>query len=207
MARRRRFVPAAEAGRRLAAGRRLGPRLLSVTFDDGYADLYEYALPVLLRYGIPATVFVVSATLTDDVRVDWIDDPTSTPPDTLTVDEIIEMQDSGVEFGSHGHTHGDLTELSDDECERDLRTSKQALEDLLGRPASLLAYPRGLHDARVRRAAGRAGFSLAFTTSKHLGPVGPFAIPRVGLYAGDGIPSLALKTMPGYLRLKRALGR
>jgi peptidoglycan/xylan/chitin deacetylase (PgdA/CDA1 family) len=202
-----RVVPAAEAAGRIVSSGKLPSRIVSITFDDGYEDLFDHALPALARHDLVATVFLVSATLTDNRRVDWVDAPPGRPMRTLGIEQILEMQEAGVSFGSHSRIHHDLTELTDEECERDLRDSKQALEALLGTPVSLLAYPRGLQDERVRGAAMRAGFSYAFGTSRPMGPVGRFSIPRVGVYRDDGVPSLALKTLAVYPRLKRLLGR
>jgi peptidoglycan/xylan/chitin deacetylase (PgdA/CDA1 family) len=207
LARRHRAVPAAAAAHRIESSGTLPRKMVSITFDDGYEDLFDHALPALARHDLMATVFLVSATLTENRSVDWLNEPPQEPLRTLQLEQILEMQRAGVDFGSHSRAHDDLTGLSDEECERDLRDSRLALEDLLGRPVPLLAYPRGLHDERVRRAAMRAGFSYAFGSSKQLGPVGRFAIPRVGVYADDGLPSLALKTAAGYPRLKRRFGR
>jgi peptidoglycan/xylan/chitin deacetylase (PgdA/CDA1 family) len=207
LSRRHRVVPAAEAAGRIVALGKLPPGIVSITFDDGYEDLFDHALPALTRHDLGATVFLVSATLTDNRSVDWVNSPPGYPLRTLRLEQILEMQAAGVSFGSHSRVHHDLTELSDEECERDLRDSKQELEDLLGTQVSLLAYPRGLHDERVRGAAMRAGFSYAFGSSKRMGPLGRFSIPRVGVYADDGLPSLAVKSLRAYPRLKRLLGR
>jgi peptidoglycan/xylan/chitin deacetylase (PgdA/CDA1 family) len=207
LSRRHRVVPAAEAAGRIVSSGKLPSGIVSITFDDGYEDLFDHALPALARHDLGATVFLVSATLTDNRSVDWVSPRPGEPLRTLRLEQILEMQDAGMSFGSHSRIHHDLIELTDEECERDLRDSKGALEDLLGRQVSLLAYPRGLHDERVRGAAKRAGFSYAFGSSKPLGPVGRFSIPRVGVYGDDGLPSLAFKTLAAYPRLKRLLGR
>jgi peptidoglycan/xylan/chitin deacetylase (PgdA/CDA1 family) len=207
LSRRHRVVPTAEAAERIMSSGKLPSRIVSITFDDGYEDLFDHALPALARHDLGATVFLVSATLTDNRSVDWVNSPPEEPLRTLRLEQILEMQEAGVDFGSHSRIHHDLTELTDDECERDLRDSKEALEDLLRRQVSLLAYPRGLHDERVRSAAMRAGYSFAFGSSKPMGPVGRFSIPRVGVYGDDGLPWLALKTLAAYPHLKRLLGR
>jgi peptidoglycan/xylan/chitin deacetylase (PgdA/CDA1 family) len=207
LSRRHRVVPAAEAAARIASSGKLPGRIVSITFDDGYEDFFDHALPALARHDLVATVFLVSATLTDNRRVDWVDAPPAQPLRTLGLEQIREMQGAGVNFGSHSRIHDDLTQLSDEECELDLRRSKEALENLLGGPVSLLAYPRGLHDERVRRAAKRAGFSYAFGTSRPMGPLGRFSIPRVGVHGHDGLPRLAVKTLAIFPRLKRLLGR
>jgi len=207
LSRRHLVVPASEAAGRILSSGTLPRRIVSITFDDGYEDLFDHALPALTRHDLGATVFLVSATLTHNRTVDWVNSLPGEPLRTLRLEQILEMQAAGVSFGSHSRIHHDLTELSDEECERDLKDSKQALEDLLGMPVSLLAYPRGLHDERVRGAAMRAGFSYAFGSSKPMGPLGRFSIPRVGVYGDDGLPSLGVKTLPAYPRLKRLLGR
>jgi peptidoglycan/xylan/chitin deacetylase (PgdA/CDA1 family) len=113
------------------------------------------------------------------------------------------MQEAGIRFGCHSYAHRDLTALSEEECERDLRASRELLEDILGRPVTLLAYPFGRQDEGVRRAAERAGFTHAFAMSRGNGRVGNLNIPRMGIYAGNGVPTLWAKAS-WYLPVKRS---
>jgi peptidoglycan/xylan/chitin deacetylase (PgdA/CDA1 family) len=155
----------------------------------------------LRRYGLPATVFLVAQTLTSAGQtVDWVD----TPPDhrltTLSQEQVLDMQTSGVDFQSHSYAHLDLTSLSFDSCVQDLRESKDLLESILGRPVPFLAYPRGLHDEGVRAAAARAGYTHAFTLPEGAEEPGQYSVPRVGLYRGNGVASLRVKSaraLPG----------
>ena len=182
----------------------------SVTFDDGLASLYTHAWPLLRKNRIPATIFLVAQTLAPEGKtVDWIDNPPGHDLETLALEQILEMQESGIEFGSHSYAHLNLSELTEEECERDLRASRELLEDLLRRPVPLLAYPRGLHNPRVHRAARRAGFEFGFGTSKPPQARGPLAIPRVGVYPDNGPLSLRMKSMSLYsaIRTSRVLGR
>jgi peptidoglycan/xylan/chitin deacetylase (PgdA/CDA1 family) len=112
----------------------------------------------------------------------------------------------GITFGSHGHTHRDLTLLPSEECERELRDSRVALEGVLGAPVRLLAYPFGRHNAAVRQAAHRAGYSHAFETAEGRDPVGPYGIPRAAVYPADGGAGLALrlKVSPWYPAIRRS---
>lgn len=184
---------------------RLPRAAAAVTFDDGLAGVHDVAWPILRRTGIPFAVFVVTRTLTDErSAVDWIDDPPPVPPSTLTVEQVLELADAGVTIGSHSHTHRILPTLGDDECIQDLRRSREVLEDLLRRPVRHLAYPRGIHDERVRRCAARAGFATAFTLPAGPEPVGPLAIPRVGIYRGNSLAAVRIKASSGYGRLLRA---
>ncbi|HEY3210584.1 MAG TPA: polysaccharide deacetylase family protein [Actinomycetota bacterium] len=199
LSRHKRVVGAAEAATRLVISGRLAPGWIALTFDDGFRSVFRHAFPVLTRHHFPATVFLVAQTLTPEGRpVDWVDDPPSWRVETLTLEEVREMQEAGVRFGSHSYAHHDLTALSDEECERDLRASRELLEDLLETRVTLLAYPRGLHSERVRRAAARAGFANAFTLPERRESIGPHAIPRVGVYPGNGTMAVRAKTSRWY---------
>jgi peptidoglycan/xylan/chitin deacetylase (PgdA/CDA1 family) len=199
----RKVIGAAEAAVRLSAADRLPRGVTALTFDDGFKSIFDHAFPVLRRHQLQATVFLVAQTLSPGVQpVDWVDDPPLRPLATLTVEEVREMQEAGIRFGSHSYSHEDLTLLPESECERDLRASRELLEDQLETRVTLLAYPRGLHDERVRRAAARAGFTHGFTLPDKHEPIGPYAVPRVGIYPGDGTRTLRGKTSPWYLRVR-----
>jgi peptidoglycan/xylan/chitin deacetylase (PgdA/CDA1 family) len=160
-------------------------------------------LPVLTRERLPATVFLVAETLTPAGRpVDWVDTPGTEPLSTLTLDQVRGMQDAGVDFQSHSWAHHDLTGLSYEDCVRDLRESREFLSEVLGRQVTLLAYPRGLHDADVRKAAAAAGYSHSFTLPETAEEPGPHAIPRVGIYRGNGPFSVRVKAARPYLRVR-----
>lgn len=201
----RHVLPVLDVLPKLDARGRLPGRAVALTFDDGFAALHEHVLPVLAREKLPATVFLVAETLTPAGRpVDWVDSPGTTPLTTLTVDQVIEMQDAGVDFQSHSWAHHDLTGLSYEECVRDLRDSREFLSDVLGRQVALLAYPRGLHDASVRKAAAAAGYSHAFALPETAEEPGAYAIPRVGIYRGNSLSSVRVKAARHYLRVRTA---
>jgi peptidoglycan/xylan/chitin deacetylase (PgdA/CDA1 family) len=196
-------LPLDQAAARLDRRYRLPKGVAAITFDDGFRSVLDHALPVLRRHGVPATVFVVAETLTPEGRaVDWVDTPPPEPLQTLTLDEVRELEDAGVSIGSHSYSHRVLTSLSEAECEADLRRSRELLEDLLGHEVPFLAYPRGFHDDKVRRAAAAAGFRNSFTLPEDREDVGPQAVPRVGIYPGNGVRSMRLKTDRRYLRFR-----
>jgi len=198
--RHRTVVGLTEAVRSMDRSYRLPQGMVALTFDDGFASVHQHALPVLRQLNVPATVFVVAQTLAPGgKRVDWVDDPPPGGLSTLTLDQLREMQDAGMRVGSHSNGHRVLTELTEEECESDLRASRELLQDLLGCRVDDLAYPRGSHDERVRRAAARAGFAHAFSLPEAGEPAGPLALPRVGAYAGNGPLVLRVKTSRRYL--------
>jgi peptidoglycan/xylan/chitin deacetylase (PgdA/CDA1 family) len=201
LARRRKVVPLQQAVGRLRPSGRLPAGLATLTFDDGFESLYRHALPVLQKHALPATVFLVAETLTPAGRtVDWVDDPPADPLRTLTLEQVLEMKAAGITFGSHSFSHRDLTALSDDECERDLRMSRELLEDLLHERVRLLAYPRGNQDERVRSAAQRAGFTHGFAEDT-TGPEsrGTYALGRAGVYPANGQVVFRAKASRWYL--------
>jgi peptidoglycan/xylan/chitin deacetylase (PgdA/CDA1 family) len=203
VARNRTVISLSDAVQRLTPRGRLPRGLCALTFDDGFASVHEHGWPVLARHRLPATVFLVAQTLTEQGQeVDWIDTPPPYESQTLTVDQVLEMQEAGVAFESHSLTHADLTRLTYAECLADLRSSRELLETVLGRPVRLLAYPRGRHAAHVRAAAEKAGYTHAFALPEGPEPVGDYALPRVGLYRDNGMRALRVKTAPPYLPVR-----
>lgn len=203
LARRRTVVGLDDALPRLDQAGQLPRGMAALTFDDGFEALYEHALPVLRAHGLPATVFLVAQTLTPAGQpVDWVNNVGDATPTTLSLDQVLAMRDEGIDFQSHSYAHHDLPELGFAECVTDLRTSRELLSDLIGRPVDLLAYPRGLHDEKVRAAAARAGYKYAFGLPVTAERSGPYAVPRVGIYGGNGIRTLRVKCCAPYLRAR-----
>ncbi len=200
LARRRDVSDLSAAADRTDRSGRLPGRAVALTFDDGFAALVRYALPALLGHRLPATVFLVAGTLTGGPSGPVSEGPSA----TLAVEQVLEMKDAGIRFGSHGYRHVDLTRLSEEECRRDLQESRDILESLLSQPVPFLAYPGGHHSEQVRRAARLAGFTHAFAMVRDRQPVTPHSIPRVGVYRGDGPLALAVKTSRWYLPVRRS---
>ncbi len=133
-----------------------------LTFDDGYDDLYDQLLPLVIQHRYTPVIFLVA----DRIGASnlWDQATGLRARNLLTRDQIREMQKHGVQFGSHTLTHPSLPSLSDHDLERELRDSKARLEDLLGDEVSSFAYPYGEVDRRVRSAVAAAGYKVAFTT-------------------------------------------
>jgi peptidoglycan/xylan/chitin deacetylase (PgdA/CDA1 family) len=205
LARRRTVVPLSDAVPRLDRQGRLPRRMAALTFDDGFSGVLEHALPEVQRHGLPMTVFLVAQTLTEEgLGAWWVRTPPSWPLTTLTVDEVLHLRDLGVDLQSHSWAHHDLPELDADACETDLRRSREFLEDLLHQPVPYLAYPRGLHDDGVRRAARRAGYSHAFALPEAAERVDEYAVPRVGIHRGNSTRTLAVKARRRYLDVRHS---
>jgi peptidoglycan/xylan/chitin deacetylase (PgdA/CDA1 family) len=180
-------------------------RILHVTFDDAYRSV-ENALPRLDRLGVPVTVFACPD-YADDGRPLAVPEleaeAEAHPRELATMDwsMLRGLVDDGVEVGSHTVTHAHLTRLSDADLERELRGSRERLEDELGRPCRYLAYPYGESDARVEAAARDAGYEGAFALPGIGRPLNRYAFPRLGIWRKDGLSRMTLKASPLVRRL------
>ncbi|MGZ4303082.1 MAG: polysaccharide deacetylase family protein [Gaiellaceae bacterium] len=177
-----------------------GRRLLHVTFDDAFRSVLG-ALPVLERLKIPATVFACPS-LADGglpLAVSELEDAIARYPTELSTmrwEELKELAAHGVTIGSHTLSHPHLTKLSDRELHRELRESRERIEDELGAPCKLFAYPYGEHDSRVRAATRAAGYEAAFALHARRRQPDPYALPRVAIWRTDRLLRILLKTSP-----------
>src|SRR5438445_825790 len=111
-----------------------------LTFDNGYADNFENALPILQEFGFTAAVFPV---LDLGRRFTWWNDAPALRAPLLTPQDIRSMEAAGIEFGSHSVSHASLTHMSDSELADDLTRSREVLGSIVERPLAVLAYPFG----------------------------------------------------------------
>jgi peptidoglycan/xylan/chitin deacetylase (PgdA/CDA1 family) len=161
-------LPLRQATAGLASGT-LPDRAVVLTFDDGYASVVETAWPLLRERSMPATLFVVSGSLSTDLRFAWDEcEPVHDRHRLATSDELLGAAAEGLDLGSHTVSHPWLPELPAAELEREMVDSRAALEELLGRPVRSLAYPTGGWTPRVRAAAEAAGYEVAITVDRGL---------------------------------------
>lgn len=138
-----------------AAGRDQG--LVGLTFDDGYADFLHLAVPALREHGHTATVFVLAGRLGGTNA--W--DPDGPVKQLLDAQGIREAAGAGMEIGSHGLLHRDLTELDDAALAAEVGESRELLAEVTGTAPIGFCYPYGTVDARVIAAVRRAGYTYA----------------------------------------------
>lgn len=133
-----------------------GRDAVAVTFDDGSRDIYEKAFPVLLRYEIPATVYLVTRYVEAQMPFDFGDyGRLDRRPWPLTWAQIREMVASGlVTVGGHTHSHVDLTRVPDREARVEVERSAALIADRVGRPPAHFAYPWGRFSPVTRAIVG-----------------------------------------------------
>ncbi len=192
-----RVIPLAELGAALREGAPLPRRAVAITIDDGYADNFTVAYPLLRRRNLAVSVFLVSGRI--GATNDWDEEGAIAGRALLSGEQIAAMRAGGIEFGAHTRSHPALPELNDAELGEQLRGSRTELEAALGEPITMLAYPFGRHDDRAKRAAGAAGFTLACTTEAQAARPGtdPLAIPRIEIEGGDGLARFLRKLWLG----------
>jgi len=135
---------------------RVPRRTVVLTFDDGYENFYDSAYPILTRYGFHATVFVVTGQVgkvsfwdpgVASKLMDWV--------------QLREINQRGIEVGSHTATHPKLTQLPPGSAMHELNSSRDALQQHLGMPVSSFAYPYGDWNSLVAQWVEESGYGAA----------------------------------------------
>lgn len=172
--------------RQFLSGARKG-KAVGITFDDGYRDVHQNALPVLVELGFTATTYFVSRQV--DGHNKWDEGRMPQAP-CMTRRELREWMENGQEVGAHTLDHARLGELDEVEARRQIGGSKKELEDLTGQPVASFSYPFGSHNDLVVELARQSGFSTATTTIKGRATAtsDPLRLPRMTVKREDSLP-------------------
>jgi glycosyltransferase involved in cell wall biosynthesis/peptidoglycan/xylan/chitin deacetylase (PgdA/CDA1 family) len=183
------FVTAAEFACRLRAGEDL-QGVCALTFDDGSLDNASVLPEVLGPLGVPATLFICPGLL--GVPHPWLEPESGVR--LMDRDELLETAKLDfIEIGSHTVRHANLADAGEEEAYREMASSKEALEDLLGRAVVSFAYPYGHYSPACPAAAERAGYTSAATCGMR-GSWAPFELQRELIAPGDWRLRFALKS-------------
>ena len=148
----------------LCAPREKNAGMIGITFDDGYQDNYEWAAPILEKYGFRGTIFCVTAVM--GKKTAWAEDPRWVGHQLMTSSEARDLADRGFEIAAHSRTDPDLRTLSGDALHDEVAGSRKELEDILGRPVATFCYPYGFYNRETIEASRKAGFFAARSTRR-----------------------------------------
>lgn len=161
---------------------RLPARPLVLSFDDGFANLLDHGVPLLRELGFGASIFAVVDYC--GRNNDWPSQPGGIPRlPLLSLANLRDLASGGFEVGCHSSTHPRLLRTADEDAELEIVASKHRLEDGLGRPVRVFAYPYGQAGVRHRALARQhyraaCGVQLAtarVTDDRH-------HLPRIDMY-------------------------
>jgi peptidoglycan/xylan/chitin deacetylase (PgdA/CDA1 family) len=133
-------------------------RTVALSFDDGFLDVAEHALPILSERGFRATVFVAPAVTDGRTSFAWYQEQ----PPVMNWEDIVELdRDGTLRFEAHSLTHPNLPALDAATAKEEIAGSKRELENHLGRVVRAFCYPSGLFGERERTIVADAGFRIA----------------------------------------------
>lgn len=179
-----------------AFSQELRSKRVILTFDDGFVDVFENALPVLHQHGFRSIQFLVADLL--GKTSEWQKDSGEVPGKLMDKTQIKDWLASGQEIGSHTLTHPRLTQIPPSEAREEISASKKKLEDFFGFAVEHFCYPYGDWNQKVRDMVQNAGYKSACITKFGINTADAdrFALKRITVR----YPSRKLKNLGRWLR-------
>lgn len=175
------------------------PNYVVLTFDDGYSDFYTKAWPVISEFKFPATVFLPTAFIDYTSR-------SFKGRQCLTWNQVRELHEQGITFGSHTVNHVQLRDLEWSDIDREIKVSKKAIEDEIGEPVKEFSYPYAYPEAdrtfckKLSYILKENGYNLCLTTriGQVLSDDDPLSLKRLPINNADDISLLSAKLAGAY---------
>lgn len=162
------FITARELGEMFDGKRNIPDKPILITFDDGYRDFYTDVYPIIQKYHVKATVYVISGFIGYK--------------NYMNEDQIMVIAASGlVDIGSHTVHHMGLANAPREEIKKELIESKKELETRISTPVVSFAYPDGRYDDMAVQEVSASGYTTAVATKQgiDIGPDNRFALVRI----------------------------
>lgn len=165
----------------ITTGKQLPKKSILITFDDGYKDNYTNGLPIMKRYKIKGTIFVITSSIDKSKAF-------------INSEEIKEFYNNNFDIESHTVNHRELNLMTYEEQLKELKESKETLDKLLDKETIAICYPVGRYNEDTLRACKEAGYKIAFTTDPGFSNVdqGVYKLKRIRINASTTLEQLEL---------------
>ena len=179
---------------------------IMLTFDDGYTDNYDIAYPILKKYGYRGIIYLVS-----DLDFNrWDVEEKSNPErkfSLMSIDQLKELKEYGIEFGGHTKTHPRLGKISLDDAKKEIEESKAVLEERLDEKLISFAFPYGDLNEDVKAIAKNVGYEFAVATDSGslIFSEDLYEIRRIGIFPTNNMFNFKRKVSGKYnfIKIKR----
>lgn len=156
---------------------------ISVTFDDGFADILHKACPILCKLNIPFTIFVPPKLIIEKNEY-------------LSISELRELSKLDIcTIGTHGYSHEPLTKLNLNSIKKEISDSKSWLEDILGKEVFCMSYPHGKVNTIVKNEVKKCRFIYAFSSKPGVNSIDTdiFELRRTSILSHDNLKQFISK--------------
>jgi peptidoglycan/xylan/chitin deacetylase (PgdA/CDA1 family) len=173
-------------------------KVCGITFDDGYLNNLEHAMPVLQRHGFSSTCYFVSGQLGGSNV--WDHGKGIAPKPLMQAQHLRQWAGGGQEVGAHTRSHADLTQLSAPQALDEIQGCKHELEDAGGAAVNQFCYPYGFYNAALVAQVRQAGYAAATTTARARATAQDSAweLPRVPVMGSVWLPQFWRKVATAY---------
>jgi O-antigen biosynthesis protein len=187
--------------------RPLPARPIVITFDDGFADFYSAAFPLLQRNGFKATIYITTGFVGRTSL--WLRREGETMRPMLTWDQVREISASGFECGTHTLNHVPLDTLPAETAQIEITRCKSVLQEQISTPVNTFAYPFGYYTPVIQSFLRDAGYSSACALKHDFSSTGDdlFALARLHITANTSVIQLADLLTRRQIRLRAELLR
>ncbi len=177
-----------------------------ITFDDGFENLIENAIPTLNELEIPFTIFFITNYFEKKPKWEMPEGHKDRNEKIMSVLQMKSIPDNLLTIGSHTANHKKLNTLSDDELWKELIDSKQALTKIVNKEITTIAFPNGEYNSSVIAKSFETGYKRVFTIDPDFSLQSPNEkiTARVWTNGNDWYPEFWLKVHGGYCWLNSA---